>query len=736
MVFEILFSIDKRGIRRRSGFYFYTIPFVLGGLLLLANAASVEVPRPRLLSYSSVPNEQSIRFVVMDPRGLKAVCSSVRLSWEPKPGLSEEPLVFDFDLKAAPQLKETWRSQLWISSLIVASGWQQPWQSAHWTLKEISFIDGAPMGAALAIGLIATAANVPFPQDATILGSLNPDGALGPVSNICKRIEAAKSAGLKRLFISNLQRFDVTPEGSIINVQNFAQKLGIEVLFVDHLIEATERMLHQRLPDPPQFMSDLHYSKSLFDFLDQNCRKEMGLIQEGSKSWPRKPELLAKFTPEKRELWQRLFIEYDSALDAYQAGLLYVSHKRFQKSNSWLKALANLSKSIETYDFKGQNIRATELRLKAAKQMDHPLIDHNDLQSGLNLAEENDWIYEITAPLEGAQILAHQAFGPRSEATPPQKKLSAFLLTNAISRADYLLEKLDFYSELHHLIQQQQPPPGARRVSVQFPQLMPVFLAASEDLAQGLRLHSRESLDLLLFDPRIATHARVLQDARLFFEEQNDRKEKEEFLRIALTQPPRPAFVGFSPGSLYTPPTPPVPPPTLQKLSETARTLKWVNDFCEVSMLQQKYLGSGGDFESSSQVWKKRNHARLQRMLQNADITARQGIAFAEKAGVDPSILLLIYERASFLRETNQESDQLEALRHFWRCGLLGNLCIQLSAPAEVAKPVEVIQAPPVARDSTLLAQQPLRSPLNPPALLSVPEETLRKVGNNSHSHQ
>ena len=74
---------------------------------------------------------------------------------------------------------------------------------------------------------------------------------------------------------------------------------------------------------------------------------------------------------------------------------------------------------------------------------------------------------------------------------------------------------------------------------------------------------------------------------------------------------------------------------------------------------------------------------------------ARQGIAFAEEAGVDASVLATpVYEKAAHYRTFRMsDASALEALRNYWRCALIGNICWQL-AHTKKAQPVDLGTVP------------------------------------------
>jgi hypothetical protein len=158
----------------------------------------------------------------------------------------------------------------------------------------------------------------------------------------------------------------------------------------------------------------------------------------------------------------------------------------------------------------------------------------------------------------------------------------------------------------------------------------------------------------------------------------------------------------FDPGNTFNPPhTELAPTIAAKKLSDAALCLIWVNNDCEIAALDEKYLRLNGTIDPATHEWHLTDRAKLDALLQSAEGGARQGIAFAEKAEVDSSVLAMIYERASHLRIQTDDTSALEALRQYWRCALLGNMCWQL-AHTHKAQPVDLTQeAAPAADDKT-----------------------------------
>src|SRR5260221_1741497 len=92
--------------------------------------------------------------------------------------------------------------------------------------------------------------------------------------------------------------------------------------------------------------------------------------------------------------------------------------------------------------------------------------------------------------------------------------------------------------------------------------------------------------------------------------------------------------------------------------------------------------------------WHVKDRPKLDALLQMAEIGAGHGIAVAEKTEIDPSVLAMIYEKAGYQRTQGSDASALDALRNYWRCALLGNMCWQL-AHTHKAQPVNLTSATP-----------------------------------------
>jgi hypothetical protein len=642
------------------------------------------------------PVAQRVPLIMNQPNTDKMALSWVKLRWDnlAGAGTGTDGLRFQFDKQGENVLFDSFRSQLWISALASATAWQQPWVSSKWTVTEIPEGDASGNEAALAIAMIATAGNATFPSDTVVVGRLNPDGSFGLVSHLAARVEAAAAAGIKRVVIPNLERSEVTSRGEVINIPSLALRLGIDCFLVDDLVEATEIVLRRKLPPALSTQNSPRYSNTLFAALEAKCRLEEDQLRTESASWPPLNSQLTQYKPNEQYLWRKISQAYYLGLDAYRAGQPYVAYKLMRQSQADLSGMADVKRSESHFDHVAFAERANKVRKQIAARMTRPSIDKNELQSALVLAEESDWLYKLNASVEGAQIIARQAFDTRSDSTLQQKLLAQTMLIDAVEGAEFQMADKSFYQDTYQLLVSKDEVPVYNRAAVIVPQLLPAELSRAELFTQGLKSQASTLGEGLIFDPRVSTFARVLRDAQLEWEQQ-----QRETLRVEMKEQPKPEKVGFTLGKAYSPPKPAQPPIVPVNLSDAARCLNLINQYCEVALLDQKYLYLGGSFDANTLEWNVSNRLALQNMLQFAEIGARRGIILAESVGVDVSTLDLIYEVATNLRASEDNNIRLEGLRQYWRCALLGSMCWQLGYAPHAS--IYIPQAEPAPSVST-----------------------------------
>lgn len=105
------------------------------------------------------------------------------------------------------------------------------------------YIDGPSAGALTTVGLIALSRGETLAEEATMTGTINATGTIGPVGGIPEKIEGAAEAGFERVLIPLGQRNTTNAAGEEVDVVRAGERLGVEVLEVGDVYEAYEELV-------------------------------------------------------------------------------------------------------------------------------------------------------------------------------------------------------------------------------------------------------------------------------------------------------------------------------------------------------------------------------------------------------------------------------------------------------------------------------------------------------------
>lgn len=650
---------------------------------------ALDRPTGQSLELSSIETEQSVPLSIISPDGKTVSCVTIRLHWNPKTDITtnDDATSFDLDIPADSPGASIFTAQLWSASLASAEAWQQPWEGARWKILQTPATDGSGIQAPLAVGMIATSARRPYPKETLVIGNLNPDGSLGPVSRLSERLDAASAAGISRVIIPGVQRFDTDASGQVVNIVKHASDLHLECVPVDNLVDATETTMNDPLPEVTLDSSAPKYSNDVANYIDGFAHREQAEAASGFQFAPKESEL-TKNTPT-NAIWKSIYADNEAAQEAYRAGQVYVAYRLFARVNGRMHGInALVGQNKATFSVKLALADADDLRQHLRLLMNPPSIDKGELESAVLVAEMADWAYEIQASLDGAELVAKQAYSQRTDATEAQKDRARDTILFALDQCRYLLNQSDFYTGLLPHIGHNNPLPVDDNAANLLPQLIPAQLATAQIFTEGIRQRANDLHDGLLFDPRLAAYIGVLRESKTMWNERQRRK------AIEASAPPGPdnaptkidnsassTPVAFDPGTTYAPPHTVISPAApIKKISDVAACLIWANNDCEIATLDEKYLRLNGAIDPATHEWQIKDGAKLDALLQAAEFGARRGISFAEKAGIDSSVLSMIYEKAAHLRHIKGDDvAALDALRNYWRCALIGNMCWQLA---------------------------------------------------------
>lgn len=593
------------------------------------------------LVLSSIETEQEVPLAILLPDGKTARCVSIRLHWnsQPEGGPNEDAADFTLDLPADNPAAPIFTAQLWNASLASALAWQEPWEGARWKVLQTPVTDGTGLDAALAVGMIATSARRPYPPKTVVIGHLNPDGSLGPVSHLLDRLDAAAAAGMTRVIIPSVQRFDTDASGQVINMVRHAGDLHLECIPVDDLVAATETTMNDPLPDMAALDSSIpKYSNDVAAFIDNFAQHEQNEASDGLKYAPKESEL-SGYPPCLAAIWKSIYADVDAGRQAYRAGQVYAAYQLFCRANGRMNGANALAGQTRiSFDVKAALAESNDLHDSLHTLMNPPSIDQGGLESAVLVAEMADWAYGINAALEGAQLVTKQAFSQRSDATEAEKDRAREAILFANEQCKYLLTQADFYTGLLDHISKDSPATVDENAAHLLPQLIPAQLATARSFVDGIR--AGDLRDGLLFDSRLVAYVNVLRQAKADWDAHQRKKESDAEAAAntpAATATPgagpvkldanAPAsMVGFDPGDTYRPPhTIVATTAAAKKLSDAALCLIWVNHDCEIATLDEKYLRLSGTMDPVTHEWRlkdRENSTRCSRWPNSAPATA------------------------------------------------------------------------------------------------------------------
>ena len=342
----------------------------------LGSCPALDKPTGAPLVLSSIETEQAIPLAFLDPDGKKAQCANVRLHWEPLAtvGPNDDAAGFTLDVDADSPGAAVFTAELWKASLASALAWQQPWEGARWKVMQTPATDGTGIGAALAVGMIGTSARRPYPDKTVVIGSLNPDGSLGPVSKLAERINAAADAGMKRVIIPSVQRFDTDDSGNVVNMVRQAEDLHLECIPVDNLVEATEAVMNDPLPDMTPGPATPKYSNDVAAYIDDYAHREQNEVAFNMKFAPREEDL-SKYPPRLAAIWKSVYADTNAAQQAYAAGQVYIAYRLFCRADASMNGVnALIGQNRANFDVKAVLADSDDLRNRLHDLMNPPTI--------------------------------------------------------------------------------------------------------------------------------------------------------------------------------------------------------------------------------------------------------------------------------------------------------------------------------------------------------------------------
>ncbi len=155
-----------------------------------------------------------------------------------------------------------WRTAGWMAAVVGAYTLHQDLADFTVFFDVGGLIDGPSAGALMTVAFLAGAQGHTIYSHATMTGTVNPDGTVGPVGGIRHKISGAAAAGKTLVLIPIGQRFEPDERGALVDLVGHGQGLGVEVREVGDIAQAyrllTGHTLSETAADPgfPELLPD------------------------------------------------------------------------------------------------------------------------------------------------------------------------------------------------------------------------------------------------------------------------------------------------------------------------------------------------------------------------------------------------------------------------------------------------------------------------------------------------
>ncbi|MBU1536050.1 hypothetical protein KKF84_12070, partial [Myxococcota bacterium] len=141
-----------------------------------------------------------------------------------------------------------WRASLWIAAKSAAQAVGHEMIDFAFLGGSRGFVDGPSAGALFTAGFMAAIMGVPVKSEATMTGTVNPDGTVGLVGGLEYKFLAAIKKGKKILGYPVGNKIQKGKGGRLVNLESLAEENGAKAYPVKDIYEAYKLLTGQDFP--------------------------------------------------------------------------------------------------------------------------------------------------------------------------------------------------------------------------------------------------------------------------------------------------------------------------------------------------------------------------------------------------------------------------------------------------------------------------------------------------------
>jgi uncharacterized protein len=559
---------------------------------------------------------------------------------------------------------EMWRSALWVAALTGTLNAQKNPLEYRYSVETETLsgrVDGPSAGGLFAVAIMAALEGQKLSPTATMTGTINPDGTIGPVGGVAAKLKAAIGMGKTRFCYPAGQSLDENEvSGESFNIPEIAAKANVEAIEVEDLAQAYHCLVdRKRASVEPVRRMRMAPSGDLFVRLKEKAERWLTRTEETYQA-------AGKLASRERfdGFWQEARSEYEDARALLKEGLVAAAYWKavsaYVNSRSVLLASAMVDQLADGDPVEAINVFTTvETSAKA------------------RLDEVFDALAQVTPESVNRTILMLDAY---------EAAITA-LVSREFARAQYgdilrrMKESLDKGKDVKQLVglfaELYQPLSELALVEVNAELSMDNLellladegsratrLARIEDVArlfQGAATANIEYFDAI-FVREVAEKAkkpRKVVAAALLDKEPNYRTAQ---FNLKL---PESGKMGYAASGL---------PASLARLAGA------LSSYFASSALVARFYSIGVKFDEDGNTVGVERERALIATLALAEEKARKNAALAEaQAGAIPPSARIEYQIGMVLRDRATYREKIEALEHFWRSSVWSQVAVYLA---------------------------------------------------------
>lgn len=457
---------------------------------------------------------------------------------------------------------ESIRAAAWMAATVAALERLDDLAGVRVSMHFPGLVDGPSAGALMCLAMLSALDGREVPADVAITGSILPDGTIGVVGGVNKKMEAAARRGAKRFLLPAYLRFEIAADtGREIDLKRHAAHLGMEYIPVRSIQEAY-RIAH-KLPAvaaPVVDRSVLRLPEATEELLKQWYARDGA---DGQKLWEAIPEADRADIEGDPIARQLLVAPLARAREAYRSGNLLRAYSAMIEWRMMLQArqrnvefIGKLpggpasAEGVQKIDARVIEVLQTTPSLKAALQrlQDKPMIRDTAAQVAAEYADvlslpgiivalegnveqlraelakdglEKEQREQLTAGLANAKawqlLVAHAAVGIGEEWTRATLALADTLPRREMTGDVAATERLFFaaFMAAHNMFEKDVVRQAAQALNMGEQQVVAAMkqhdssLVMYDTLSGGLRLFQRDltAAGPARFERAVASHA-------------------------------------------------------------------------------------------------------------------------------------------------------------------------------------------------------------------------------------